>query len=77
MLFLLGYSEHSINKNNLEYNLVINLLGYSIVSLDCVDVESTINCIIMVNTLGWLGALLLVKCCCWLSGLSGSWRTEY
>ena len=35
--------------NNLEYNLVIILLGYPIVSSDCV--ESIINCIIMVNTL--------------------------
>ena len=34
-----------------SYNLVINLLGYPIVSLDCV--ESTINCIFMVNT--WIG----------------------
>ena len=52
MLFQFCYSQYSINKNNLEYNLVINLLAYPIVSSYCV--ELTMNCIIMVkvNTLG-------------------------
>ena len=52
MLFQFCYSQYSINENNLEYNLVINLLAYPIVSSYCV--ELTMNCIIMVkvNTLG-------------------------
>ena len=59
MLFQLGYSQYSINQNNLEYNLLIYLLGNPTVSSD--SVESIINRIIMVNTLGLVRGAVVGK----------------
>jgi hypothetical protein len=59
MLFQLGYSQYSINQNNLEYNLLIYLLVNPTVSSD--SVESIINRIIMVNTLGLVRSAVVGK----------------